>query len=350
MAILTDPRRYAANHGGAAFKRPAHLLLYDKNIADNATTIVHVCAESAHCARLDDYASYEAAKRGATKFLCKVVDKVWYNDLKNADTLYTKVLALKIMAFLGANSGGLHAVDMITLHTNMHGYYMQVDSIPQYIIMLEEAQKKAKRAGVPIVDIKLVMMASAAVLVVQHFPRKVDNWEGLPANSRSWAAWKMAFLLAHLKHQHQILASGGGSLAVGLTVCFLRRGRRSSGLKQHSTIWRLWPPTTRPCFSSSRLPTWPSWPPLVLSLRPTRNWWMQRLVQGNPLLGLQWEGHGRQKLPSLATIVGHMAIASARITQVQPAPTEPLATVLTPLLGIPWEAARRTRVGAWRAT
>jgi hypothetical protein len=266
-AILTDPLRYTANHGGAAFKCPARLPLYDKNIADDAMTVVRVCAESAHCAHLDDYASYEAAERSTAEFLRKEVNKVWYNDLKDADTFYMKVLALKIMAFLNANSGGLHAIDMITLRTEMHGYYAQANGNPQYIIMLEEAQKKAKRAGMPIADIELVMMALAAVLTVQHFPRKVDNWEGLPANSHSWVEWKMAFRLTHLKRQHQILALGWGSLSAGLTVCFLRRGWRSSGFK-----W------TRPCFSSSQLRTWPSWPPLVLSLQPTRNWWMRRLV------------------------------------------------------------------------
>jgi hypothetical protein len=149
-AILMDPLRYAANHGGAAFKCPARLPLYDKNIANNATTVVHVRAESAHSTRLDNYASYKAAERGAAKFLRKVVNEVWYNDLKDADTFYMKVLALEIMAFLDANSGGLHAIDMITLRTNMQGYYMQADGIPQYIIMLEEAQKKAKQAGMPI--------------------------------------------------------------------------------------------------------------------------------------------------------------------------------------------------------
>jgi hypothetical protein len=187
-AILTDLMRYTANHGGAAFKCPAHLPLYDKNIADDAMTVVCICAELAHRARLDDYASYKVAKHSAAKFLRKVVNEVWYNNLKDADTFYTKVLALKIMAFLDTNSRGLHAVDMITLRTNMHGYYAQADGIPQYIIMLEEAQKEAKRAGMPIADIELVMMALAAVLAVQHFPRKVNDWEGLPGNSRSWAA------------------------------------------------------------------------------------------------------------------------------------------------------------------
>jgi hypothetical protein len=116
------------------------------------------------------------------------VDKTWYADLKDADTFYTKVLAIKIMAFLDANSGGLHAVDMLTLRTNMHGFYAQVDGIPQYIIMLEKAQKKAKRAGMPIANIKLVMMALAAILAAMHFPRKVNDWEGLPALGRTWAA------------------------------------------------------------------------------------------------------------------------------------------------------------------
>jgi hypothetical protein len=135
--------------------------------------------------------------------------------------------------------------------------------------------------------------------------------------------------------QHQILALGGGSLLAGLTVCFLRWGWQSSSLKRHSTNWRLRPPTTQPCFSSSRLLTWPSRPPSVLSPRPTRNWWMQSLVREDPQWGLWREGHGRQKIPSPATIVGRTATASARSTQVQLAPTKPLATALTPLLQIP---------------
>jgi hypothetical protein len=114
------------------------------------------------------------------------------------------------MTFLNANSGGLHTIDMISLRTNMHQYYTQADGIPQYIIMLEDSKKKAKRAGMPIANIKLVMMASAAVLAAQHFPHEVDNWEGLPSTLRTWAAWTTAFCLVHLKRQRQILASGGG--------------------------------------------------------------------------------------------------------------------------------------------
>ena len=209
-AILTEAVKYEAEHGNAKFVRPSRLPLYDKNIADDATTVVRVRAEAAHKARLDDYASYEAAERGVAKFLRDVVDEIWYNDLKDADTFYTKVTAIDIMALLDANSGGLHAVDMISLRTNMTQYYVQADGIPQFIVMMEDAQKKAKRAGMPIADVELVMMASAAVLAAQHFPREVDDWEGLPAVDRTWRAWKVAFRLAHLKRQRQLQAAGGG--------------------------------------------------------------------------------------------------------------------------------------------
>ena len=71
------------------------------------------------------------------------------------------------MALLDANSGGLHAVDMITLRTNMIQYYVQAEGIPQYIVMMEDAQKKAKRANMPVAGVELVMIASAAVLSAQ---------------------------------------------------------------------------------------------------------------------------------------------------------------------------------------
>jgi hypothetical protein len=77
VGILMDAARYTADHGSATFVRPLHLSLYDMTIADDATSVVCLCTESAHQAKLKDYTSFEAAKRGAAKFLRKVVDEVW---------------------------------------------------------------------------------------------------------------------------------------------------------------------------------------------------------------------------------------------------------------------------------
>ena len=155
MAILMDPTRYTTNHGGFTFQCPARLLLYDKNIANSATTVVRASAESAHPTRLNGYASYKAAEPSTTKFLRDTVDEVWNGKHKDDNNFYAKVSAFKIMAFLDANSGGLHTVDMLTLCKNMLGYYMQVDSIPQYINMLEDAQKRLGWRACPLPTLSL---------------------------------------------------------------------------------------------------------------------------------------------------------------------------------------------------
>jgi hypothetical protein len=54
--------------------------------------------------------------------------------------------------------------------------------------MMEDAQKKAKQAGMSITDFELVMMASAAVLAAQNSPQQVDDWEGIPTIDRTWRA------------------------------------------------------------------------------------------------------------------------------------------------------------------
>jgi hypothetical protein len=102
--------------------------------------VICICAEAAHKSRLNDYASYRGAEWGVSKFLHNLVNEIWYNDLKNADTFYTKVTAINIMALLDANSGGRHALDMILLCTDMMQYYVQADGIPQLIVMIEDAQ------------------------------------------------------------------------------------------------------------------------------------------------------------------------------------------------------------------
>jgi hypothetical protein len=158
-----------------------------------------------------------------SKFFCNVLDEIWYNNLKNANTFYTKVTVIDIMSLLDANREGLDVLNVILFCTDMimMQYYMQADGIPQFIVMMEDAQKKAKQAGMPIANVEVVMMALAAVLAAQRFPREVNNWEGLPAGSRTWKAWKVAFRLAHLKHQRQLQALGGGKPLSGAHVVIL---------------------------------------------------------------------------------------------------------------------------------
>ena len=71
---LVGATTYEADHGNTTFVRPTRLPLYNSTSLDNATTVVRVKQETAHKALVDNYASYEAAERGVSRFLSEVVD------------------------------------------------------------------------------------------------------------------------------------------------------------------------------------------------------------------------------------------------------------------------------------
>ena len=120
MGILTDPTRYSADRGRKPFVIPTRLPLYDSTIADDATTVVRVCAEAAHKSRLDEFASFDMAERSAAKFLWESVEEVWFNNLKDVDAFCTKLSALEIITFLNANSGGIHGSLLTGLTSYVH--------------------------------------------------------------------------------------------------------------------------------------------------------------------------------------------------------------------------------------
>jgi hypothetical protein len=95
------------------------------------------------------------------------------------------------------------------------------------------------RVSMPITNVKLVMMALAAVLAAQHFPCDTDDWEGLTATSRTWQAWKVAFRLAHLKRQPQLQALGRGEPLGGAHAVIKTAARTIDHTGMALKIWLL---------------------------------------------------------------------------------------------------------------
>eukprot|EP00804_Cyclotella_cryptica_P005048 CCRYP_017573-RA/>CCRYP_017573-RA protein AED:0.43 eAED:0.43 QI:0/-1/0/1/-1/1/1/0/192 len=90
----------------------------------------------------------------------------------------------------------------------MLGFYATTDGIPEYINMLEAAQRKLARANLPMSDDQLLAIASTAVLASNHFPRPTDDWEAKPGANKTWTAWKTHYRAAHIARKRQLLASG----------------------------------------------------------------------------------------------------------------------------------------------
>ena len=205
---LIEPTTAYIATWGEAFPPPMRPPAYDPNIAADATPVIKARMEAAHAVRLRDYASFEAAERAVTKLIRDAVDEIWYKDLKHPRAFYTSVTAAQLLEHLDANCGGLHPVDLINLPTDMMTYYATAEGVPEYINMLEDAQRKLERGKIPMLDVQLLAIASTAVLAAQHFPRTTDEWEALTPALKTWDNWKIKYRAAHIARKRQLLATG----------------------------------------------------------------------------------------------------------------------------------------------
>ena len=59
----------------------------------------------------------------------------------------------------------------------MQRYHLKVKGIPEYVNMLEDAQKQAVRSIFTIADETLLLFASISMLTTERFMRKNNDWE-----------------------------------------------------------------------------------------------------------------------------------------------------------------------------
>ncbi len=104
------------------------------------------------------------AEDGCKKLIRAMVEEVYIIKLKDGTTFFQKVSVHDLLEHLEKNSTGLHALDIIALRSNMLLLYKNAANMPDFILAIEEAQKKAKCAELPILDIKLAMYAATSVL------------------------------------------------------------------------------------------------------------------------------------------------------------------------------------------
>ena len=136
---------------------------YDTNIDDEATAIVHSILEAAHNVKRADCATFETARRETTQFVLAVVADTWVHELQDTDSLYTKVVPKDLFSHLQVGCTDRHALDLLALYNEMQRYHLEVEGIPEYINMLEDAQRQDGQAGRMIADETLLLFASTAM-------------------------------------------------------------------------------------------------------------------------------------------------------------------------------------------
>ena len=132
---------------GEAFPEPTKVGAYDLKINNDATAVVRSLLEAAHKARRADCAMYDTARRETSQFALAVVAGTWVQELRYKEAIYTKVDPRDLMTHLQTGCTGRHALDLLALHNEMQRYHLEVEGIPEYINMIEDAQRQAGRAG-----------------------------------------------------------------------------------------------------------------------------------------------------------------------------------------------------------
>ena len=91
----------------------------------------------------------------------------------------------------------------------MKNAHKESNGIPEYIYYLEDGQDKAERAGAPITDTMLMIIAAKAMLTSEQYPRANDDWEELDAGEKIWSARKTLYRAAANKAAIKAKAASG---------------------------------------------------------------------------------------------------------------------------------------------
>ena len=82
-----------------------------------------------------------------------VIADTWGRELRDPEIIYTKIDPRDLLAHLQAGCTGRHALDLLALHNEMQRYHMEVKGIPEYIIMLKDAQRRSLTTAVALSSI-----------------------------------------------------------------------------------------------------------------------------------------------------------------------------------------------------
>ena len=88
-------------------------------------------------------------------------------------------------AQLKGGSGGLEAIDIVSLLSANLGWWADDPRVPKYVNRLEDAQKKLVRAKLPIDDKWLTAIATGLLLAAVRFPKQSPDWDSLPRANKT---------------------------------------------------------------------------------------------------------------------------------------------------------------------
>ena len=132
--------KYKATHqGNLAFHSPTRPAVYNSTISEDEKPSVVRKKEATWNACVNNYKLFDKATLEACALILHAVDKMWFLELKDEETLFTHVTQGQLMDHLQSICGGMHAIDVLTLQNEMQYYHKDSEGILKYINILKAA-------------------------------------------------------------------------------------------------------------------------------------------------------------------------------------------------------------------
>ena len=161
---------------------------YDPNIKETTALWEQKKLAAVWTSKVENQGRIEATRHGCRQLILHVIPETTIISLKDEDTFYELVTPLDLLAHIAASIGGLEVTDVVTLLGDLPKYWPSDPRVPQFIMRMDDAGRKAQRAGLPISDAWLAAFATSSLLKANSFPNDRPNWDGRPKSTQTWTA------------------------------------------------------------------------------------------------------------------------------------------------------------------
>ena len=128
--VILPTERYKHIYKKRAYAISPVISHYNDNIDKDGTRLEINRDEGKHQARRNNRKLYETSDNACRSFIITVVDETWYKELKDPDTFYTKVTAIKLLEHLTELCIGLHTFNTVDIPHLMKEFYKDSDGVP----------------------------------------------------------------------------------------------------------------------------------------------------------------------------------------------------------------------------
>ena len=104
------------------------------------------------------------------------MEKTRYKELEEPNTFHTNVTALKLLDHLTKFCSGLHTVYAVDITQSTKTLFTNNDGTPQFINVMEEAQKKSKWEKLVIQDKYMHAMALELLIQSGEYEAETREW------------------------------------------------------------------------------------------------------------------------------------------------------------------------------